>query len=60
MRQTPMIDQQCILDTKASVYTDPVVEGVVSKYYWVRHTALVPPQTGSQVGLKTITSPFAS
>lgn len=49
-----------LLDTtKASVYTDPVVEGGnTSKYYWVRHTALVPPQTGSQVGLKTITSPF--
>ncbi|REK53198.1 MAG: hypothetical protein DWQ49_12140, partial [Bacteroidetes bacterium] len=49
-----------LLDTtKAAVFTDPIVEGgTVSKYYWVRHIALVPPQTGSQVGLKRITSPF--
>ena len=50
-----------LLDTtkKAAVFTDPIVEGgTVSKYYWVRHIALVPPQTGSQVGLKRITSAY--
>lgn len=49
-----------LLDTtKASSYIDSIVEGGSNtKYYWVRHVALVPPQTGTQTGLKEIFSVY--
>ena len=45
--------------TKASRYVDSIPDGgVLNKYYWVRHVVTVPPQTGSQVGMKEIFSAY--
>jgi len=45
--------------TKSQRFVDNIVEeGFLSKFYWVRHVVLVPPQTGSQVGMKEIFSAY--
>lgn len=45
--------------TKASRYVDSIPEnGILNKYYWVRHVVTVPPQTGSQIGMKEIFSVY--
>ena len=45
--------------TKAQRYIDAIPDqGLLNKFYWVRHVATVPPQTGSQVGFKQIFSSY--
>ena len=45
--------------TKAARYVDSIPEdGILNKYYWVRHVVTVPPQTGSQIGMKEIFSAY--
>jgi len=45
--------------TKAQRYIDAIPDqGLLNKYYWVRHVVTVPPQTGSQVGFKEIFSAY--
>ena len=46
-------------NTKAERFVDSIPDnGILNKYYWIRHVVTAPPQTGSQIGMKEIFSAY--